>query len=453
MFRSPSFKLLLLLFLFLLLVIPITMVQHKTEDRSRSQSQAQFSVAQHWTGKQWLGSPVIAIPYQTKAIVQNNGYSAASRQLWAFVPAKEASLNAELSVEKRKKGIYEIPVYRSRFQIQGYFQTEDIASAMEKLAADPSVDHIGQAILSLSFADMRGLEQQSLDINGQTQSFEVGSKLKNLSQGLHHQMANLIDTEKSKKIDFAVSLQLKGMSEIYYLPLAQSNTFSLQANWPHPKFMGAQLPLDYKIEANSFSANWHSNHFALDNLGYIESCLKQNNCAVLERKNRLLLGVDFINPVDIYLKTERAIKYAFLLIGLSFMVFYIIEHIKGLSMHPIQYAFVGLAIAIFYLLLLALAEHIGFAFAYLLSTVACSALLYGYLKRVLKNQALTLSFSAGIVSLWALLYIIIQAEDFALLMGSILVFALLSALMLGTRNIDWYSLGQTNKSPSDDKPN
>lgn len=450
MFKSPSFKLILMLFLFLLLVIPITMVQLKTEDRASSQNQAQYAVARHWTGKQWLGSPVIAIPYQSKAIVQDNGYSSAPRQLWTLIPAREASLEAELSVENRKKGIYEIPVYRSRFHLNGSFQTEDINDALNKLASDPTVGHIGQAILSLSFADMRGLEQQSLKINELKRDFEVGSKLKNLPQGLHYPLSELIDKAKNETLRFELSLQLKGMSEIYYLPLAQNNQFSLQANWPHPKFMGAQLPNEYQIEDDSFSANWQSNHFALDNISYIESCLKQNTCAVIESKNRLLLGVDFINPVDIYLKTERAIKYAFLLIGLSFMVFYIIEHIKTLSMHPIQYAFVGLAIAIFYLLLLALAEHIGFALAYLVSVTACSTLLYGYLRRVLNSKPLTLSFTIGIISLWALLYIIIQAEDFALLMGSILVFVLLSALMLGTRNIDWYKLGQNTKTKVDE---
>lgn len=239
------------------------------------------------------------------------------------------------------------------------------------------------------------------------------------------------------------------MNSFHFLPLAKENKLQLQANWPHPKFTGAQLPVAHQISQQGFNALWHSNHFSVNTLQYLEACHTDLDCISLGNKNRLSLGVDFINPVDIYLKTERSLKYAFLLIGLSFMVFFIIEQLKGLVLHPIQYSFAGLAIAAFYLLLLALAEHIGFALAYAIAALACSSLLFAYLLKVLKSKQLAINLCAGILGLWALLYLIIKSEDFALLLGSLLVFSLLTILMLSTRTMDWYKLSPTalDKNP------
>lgn len=446
MLKSPSFKLVLVFFLSLVLLIPILMVQSKIEDRADSQRDAQYAVSQHWTGEQWLGTAMIAIPYQSVVFTQNGGRKLYKQ--WKLLAPDTVSAKGKITAENRKKGIYEIPIYRVNINQQGTFKRTALQEALDTLAADPQVEHIGKAILTLSVADMRGLEKQSLSINDQTHELQAGSQLAALPQGLHFPLPQALTTKNSDSYDirFSIDLDLKGMNNFYFLPLAKQSSLQLDSNWPHPKYSGAQLPASHQTTDSGFSAHWKSNHFALNGLNHIEACSKQDNCYMLDNKNRLMLGVDLINPVDIYLKTERALKYAFLLIGLSFMVFFIIEHIRALAMHPIQYGFAGLAIATFYLLLLALSEHIGFALSYLVAVIACSALLFSYLRIVLKNQRLAGGFIGGLIVLWTLLYIIIQAEDFALLMGSILVFALLSILMVGTRSIDWYALGGHRKT-------
>lgn len=456
MFKTPSFKLVLVLFLSLLLMIPILMVQNKTADRAAKQNEAQYSIGQHWTGRQWLGTAIIAIPYYNKLINQN-GFSSHSEQQWLLIPPESNEIQGRLEAENRKKGIYEIPVYRSDFSLQSSFKQKTIETALNRLAQNPQVEKIGTPIISLSLADMRGLEKQSLEINGKSQLFKVGSKLDVIPQGLHSPLDSDLSQFKKDDLSVNIKLSLKGMNDFHFWPMGKQNSFTLSSNWPHPKFTGAQLPVKYDIADTGFSADWSTNHFALNGLDHLEACLKESKCYVLENNNRLLLGVEFINPVDVYLKTERSLKYAFLLIGLSFMVFFIIEHIRALAMHPIQYGFVGLSIATFYLLLLALSEHLGFATAYLIATLACAALLLSYLTKALKSTPLGAGFTGGMVTLWAVLYIIIQAEDFALLMGSFLVFFLLSILMVGTRSLDWYALGKdkdvlTTKTTDKDSP-
>ncbi|MBB6523804.1 cell envelope integrity protein CreD [Pseudoteredinibacter isoporae] len=445
MLKSPSFKLVLVFFLSLILLIPILMVQSKIEDRADSQREAQYAVSQHWTGEQWLGNAIIAIPYQSASVTQNGGRKLYKQ--WKLLIPETIDATGEIIAENRKKGIYEIPIYRVNIQQQGRFKRTALQEALDTLAADPQVEHIGKPFITLGIADMRGLEKQTLKINGKNHLFQAGSELPALPQGLHLPLPADINTAnpESPDIQFRVELGLKGMSNFYFLPMAKQSTLALDSNWPHPKYSGAQLPAKHDTTDSGFSAHWKSNHYALNGVSQIEECLKYSNCHVLDNKNHFMLGVDLINPVDIYLKTERALKYAFLLIGLSFMVFFIVEHIRALAMHPIQYGFAGLAIATFYLLLLALSEHLGFALSYLIAVIACSILLYSYLHIVLKNQRLAGGFVGGLIVLWTLLYIIIQAEDFALLMGSLLVFGLLSILMVGTRSIDWYALGGDKK--------
>lgn len=445
MFKSPSFKLVLVLFLSLLLMIPILMVQHKTEDRAARKQEAQYSISQHWTGRQWLSTPIVAIPYYNKLLNQN-GFRSQSEQQWLLIPPESNEVQGKLEAENRQKGIYEIPVYRSNFSLKSKFKRANIEAALNRLAQNPQVEKIGTPIVSLSIADMRGLEKHSLEINSHSQAFKVGSKLEVIPQGLHSVLDKDISTLEKEDILIQIKLSLKGMNDFHFWPTGKQNDFKLSSNWPHPKFSGAQLPTKHNVSETGFIANWNSNNFALNSLGHLKTCLKERKCYVLENNNRLLLGVEFINPVDIYTKTERSLKYAFLLIGLSFMVFFIIEHIRALAMHPIQYGFVGLSIATFYLLLLALSEHLGFASAYLLATLACGTLILSYLTKALKSTKLGTGFTAGMITLWAVLYIIIQAEDFALLMGSFLVFFLLSILMVGTRSLDWYALGKENST-------
>jgi len=196
----------------------------------------------------------------------------------------------------------------------------------------------------------------------------------------------------------------------------------MRSDWAHPSFAGRFLPLKHEITAQGFSAEWKVSQYAAPGTA-----------------NRQELAVSFIEPAGLYQQLERASKYGFLFIGLTFAAFLLFELLRRLAIHPIQYALVGLALAMFFLLLTALSEHIDFALAYAIATGACVGLISGYLMRVLRSAALALAFGAALTALYAMLYALLKAEDYSLLGGSLLLFGLLAAVMIATRRIDWYA--------------
>jgi inner membrane protein len=213
----------------------------------------------------------------------------------------------------------------------------------------------------------------------------------------------------------------------------------MRADWPHPSFVGQFLPQRREVTAEGFTAHWQSSFFATNYEERLQACLGHRHC-LSDSDNPF--AVSFINPVDQYLKSERAIKYALLFIALTFAGFFLFEVLKRLAVHPMQYGLVGLALALFYLLLLSLAEHVPFALAYLLAAAACVLLLGIYLSAVLRSAWRGGAFALALGLLYGLLYVLLDAEDYALLMGSLLVFGLLAGVMLLTRRLDWYSLGR-----------
>jgi inner membrane protein len=196
--------------------------------------------------------------------------------------------------------------------------------------------------------------------------------------------------------------------------------------------------VERSVAETGFSARWQTSYFSTNFSEYFYSCVRSNECDQYQQRQ---FGVSLIDPVNQYVKSDRAIKYALLFIALTFASFFLFEVLKRLQVHPVQYGLVGIALAFFYLLLLSLAEHIGFALAYVLSSVACVLLIGFYVSHVLQSIWRGIGFTAGLSFLYALLYGLLSAEDYALLMGSLLLFVLLGVFMMLTRKVDWYALG------------
>mgnify|MGYP006185147329 FL=1 len=239
-------------------------------------------------------------------------------------------------------------------------------------------------------------------------------------------------------------MTLRGSQSISALPLGEQTLINIRADWPHPSFIGNYLPAKRDITDQGFSAEWQTSFFSTNLQEALNDCVLRRSC---EAFNGRSFGVSFIDPVDQYLKSDRAIKYALLFIVLTFAGFFLFEVLKSLAVHPVQYALVGVALAFFYLLLLSLSEHIGFALAYLASASACVLLIGFYVCHVLHSVRHGLSFSAGLAALYGLLYGLLSAEDYALLMGSGLLFGVLGVFMVLTRKLDWYGVGQRVAKP------
>ncbi len=252
-----------------------------------------------------------------------------------------------------------------------------------------------------------------------------------------------IDVNAPNDYTFSFALTLRGMQTLSFAPVGLNTSVSVSSKWPHPRFIRRYLPERREISAAGFAAAWRVSSFSSAVKQQLQQC-KNGQCAALLSNT---FGVSLLEPVDIYQQAERSIKYGILFIGLTFVAIIIVEIVKRLQIHPVQYLLVGLALAVFYLLLVSLSEHIVFHWAYLIASIACTGLICFYLCGVMDSIKQGVFFSMLIALLYGILFVILRAEDFALLMGSLLLFAALAALMLITRQIDWYELTATRRNP------
>ncbi|OUS25178.1 cell envelope integrity protein CreD [Gammaproteobacteria bacterium 45_16_T64] len=440
--KQLTIKIMTITIIGLLLLVPINMVQTKLYERQQYLEQAKSTVASSWTGQQRIITPLIVIPYELSHSAPPSGFYPAdtakfSHELGIVLPS---NVSGNIAVHNKSvfKGIYEIPVFNSDIHISGLISAEQIQQHIAELSALPRFHALGKPYLSFQISDMRGITNTpTLLINEQSTPLNPGAQLAPLSGGLH---SNITISDDVEDISFSLNFSLRGMGSFSFIPLADNTEITLQSDWPHPEFIGASLPMNRDISSTGFTATWTSNLYSNNAAETIRQCIEKDQCHPLINSAS---GVNFIEPVDIYLQSERSVKYALLFVGLSFITFFIFETIKQTRIHPIQYALVGFAIAVFYLLLISLAEHIAFHWAYAIAAACCNGLMLFYVRYMLRSFRSALSFSVMIAMLYALLYVIIQAEDFALLMGAFLVFVVLTVVMFTTRKFDWYDVAST----------
>jgi inner membrane protein len=221
------------------------------------------------------------------------------------------------------------------------------------------------------------------------------------------------------------------------LPFGSETQVQVASNWPHPSFSGAFLPATRNITAQGFDAQWQVLEL---NRPYPQAWLgTQISDAAL---NASAFGVGLYQAVDIYQRGERATKYALLFIALTFLTFFAWEQLTGTRLHPLQYLLVGLALSMFYLLLIALSEHVSFANAYLIAAASLVLLIGAYIAGALASRSRGIIVAGAMSFIYGLLYVLVLSEDYALLLGAITLFATLATVMLVTRKLDWYRIGQ-----------
>jgi inner membrane protein len=412
-------------------------------------------IARSSSYSQTLVGPVLVIPYTKqehywvlnakKEKVAETRYVTGSLH---FLP-DTLRINAQLKTELRERGIYRARLYHADSRIEGAFNVPAQLGISENFA-----DYeFSKPYVAVGISDIRGIENSlKLTVNDEVFDFSPGAEMSVLGNGVHATLAASSLAHAGKQpleLLFSFDLKLQGTEQLQFLPIGQDTHVRLSSDWPHPSFNGEFLPVERNIDAQGFTARWQTSYFSTNIAEYFTRCINTDNCNEFRQR---LLGVKLIDPVDQYVKSDRAIKYALLFIGLTFASFFLFEVLKRLQIHPVQYALVGIALAFFYLLLLSLAEHLGFALAYLLSSAACVLLIGFYVSTVLQSIARAIGFSVALSLLYSLLYGLLSAEDYALLMGSLLLFVLLGVFMSLTRKVDWYSLGSTmaavNKEPS-----
>ena len=435
--RSLLLKTLLVAGLAIVLMLPVAMIRDLVAERQARRNEAVIGIAEGWGKRQTIAGPYLAIPYERHwTEVKRETVDGKERELRTErsesqvvrVPTEGVEWTVDAEISEKARGIYKARLYSARLRAQGSVEVP----ARGRFEDGKSRYKWGAPRLVLGISDPLGIRATSdLAIGGAAKSFEPGSGDLASAGGLHVMLG-----EKPGAVDFSFTLDFGGSEAFSIAPLGANTAVSMRANWPHPSFQGRFLPAKHEIGAEGFTASWKISRFAAQGSG------QAANCAFPCSRMGEQIAVSLIEPVGLYQQLERASKYGFLFIGLTAAAFMLIELLRRLAIHPVQYTLVGLAIAMFFLLLTALSEHIDFAAAYAIATLACVAVITVYLVRVLRNTMLGLAFGAALASLYGMLYALLQAEDHALLGGSILLFTLLAAVMLATRRVDWYGLSE-----------
>jgi len=285
-------------------------------------------------------------------------------------------------------------------------------------------------------SDPRGIRKQAfVKWNSDKLEFEPGTgESGNSAPGFH---VRLNEVFKADAYDFEVELALNGSQHLYISPMGRETEIKIESNWPDPSFQGYKLPTTRTVTAQGFMAEWNISSISR---GYPQAWL--HNGFDTNKIDSARVGVDFISPIDNYRMTQRSIKYVMLFLLLTFMSIWLVEVIAKVRVHLLQYLLVGLGMCLFYLLLLAFSEHIGFAWAYVVASISVIALTASYSRVVLQTGKRALIVGVGISALYMYLYTLLQEQNYSLLFGSVGVFCALAAVMYITRNIDWYAVGK-----------
>jgi inner membrane protein len=426
-------------FLVILLLIPLAQMEDLVSERVGMRTEAAQRVAESWGGLQTTAGVLLAIPVETSRVVIEQSSMGRETQRTEqlrnvlYVLPDTLKVNATADPSTRTVGLYETPVYTAKVQIEGEFLNRDFAQLL--VDKPDRVVRWDEARLLVLNSESRALRAVD-DLVVANQESRVAADSYGGLAGISTAVPEAA-LRGNGAIPFRLKLTLTGSSSLTFLPLARKADITLRSKWPHPKFEGAPAPLEPVIDDDGFVARWSVLEINR-NFGqswFDAQVVEGMPVAAAFAQNGV--GATFYEPVDIYQRNYRAVHYAALLIVITFLTFFLWEHVSGIAIHAMQYLMVGLALAVFYLLLLALSEHVTFDLAYGISAGALVALVTIYLSGALRRTDLALGAGAGLATLYGLLYWILRSEDYSLLMGALLLFGVLAVLMVATRKVDW----------------
>lgn len=429
MLKSPLFwKITTLIGCIVLLSLPLMMVRELINERADYRSEVVDAIEQSTSGSQKLAGPLIAIPITETLTRMENQKEVNYQRSWVYYWLPESlAVTGKQTVESRRVGIYSGQVWHNVLQIKASFDPLRLAALRKTNIV------LGQPRLVVSVGDARGIGAiHAPEVNGNVLSVEPGLGISGDGAGIHMPMPAL--AEDNKPLEIAFSLDLNGTGEFSLVPLGRNSELQLTSNWPHPGFLGSFLPTQREVSAAGYRAHWQSSWFANDMGSYFKDDME------IPWSRLPAFSADVMSLADQYQLTDRATKYAILLIGLTFMAFFVFESLTRRPLHPMQYLLVGLSLVLFYQVLLALSEHIGFTAAWLAASLSGAVMNGIYLQAVLRGWRNSLLFVAALLLLDGVMWFLLHSEDSALLLGTGVLALALSVLMFLTRRVDWYAL-------------
>ncbi len=450
-------KLIALLLVIAALLVALSAVEGVVTDRLRHQQQAQLSVAAGLAGAQTLLGPALQRTcHETWVRQQGEGKDSKSvadkRDFIQILWPRKLAVTSKVTIEPR---------YRGLFKVNGYLALSTLSADWGALPLPAVSAGLAQAhircdpvVIAVALSDARGLRSAELLANGEPLAVLPGSGITSLAQGLHAVLPEPLDPAAPLQVE--LTLALAGTSSLAWTPVGDHTTIQSSSDWAHPSFAGQFLPVSRSVTPQGFTAAWQVSALATTARQAVLEGARP--CATSDADNLMQsaskpacidnLGVSFIDPVNRYVLSDRAIKYGLLFIVLTFVGVGLVEITRRLRVHPVQYLLVGCALTVFFLLLIALGEHVSFALAYVCAAAACTALLTYYASHVLGGLRAGLAFGSAITALYTALYALLQLEQTALVLGAILLFVAIAAVMAATRRVDWYTLAAELRMPA-----
>lgn len=443
-------------------------VQSLVQERQSRMEEAQNTVANSLASQQTLLGPVLARNCSETWIA---GYSEAPERK-PQVETRTWQLRQAPAHQQAQAQVKMVPRYKGLFKVNTYSTHVSLDARWGKLTElQPRALHpqgtltCGRVFLSVAVTDARGIQQALLQAQNKTLPVMPGSGLLQTPVGFQAELSDDV-LSQTDPLNVTVALDLSGTASLSMAPLADTHLVQISANWPHPNFGGRFLPTERQISEQGFQATWKVS--ALASTAQTHWQRGAGLCPVLSDKDPVVyqrpansegagehvpcietFGVEFVDPVNPYVLNDRASKYGLLFIVLTLVGVGLVEALSRLRVHPVQYLLVGAALAVFFLLLLSLSEHLTFAWAYVAASAACTLLLTFYGSFVLRGAWAGMGFGAGVTCLFGTLYVLLQMEQTALVLGSVLIFLVLAGVMFATRKLDWYALMAQMRQQSD----
>jgi inner membrane protein len=421
--RSITLKIISVGFLILLLLIPTLMVQDLIRERENRRDSVVNEISKKWGDRQTITGPFITVPFKTY-FKDSNGKTQFNLNYLHILPEK-LNIAGDIQPEVRYRSLFEAVLYNTKLKFSGKFKMPPVS----QLNIEQKNILWDKSYLSLGVTDMRGIRDNIvINFNGKDYNANPGLKTTDLADAGVGSLIAPLTNEPSK---FSFDLNLNGSQQISFIPVGESTNVSLDSSWPSPSFNGAFLPATREVKKNGFSADWRILHLNRNYPQFWEGSRYKIEPSAF--------GLKLILTADIYQKSIRLAKYAIMFLVFTFAAFFFSEIINKRRFHPIQYILIGIAILLFYTLVLSLSEHIHFNYAYILSASAITLLISGYSKAI-GNPKFAFTILGILAILYSYLFIILQLEDYALIMGSVGLFIILTIVMYVTRKVDWYAV-------------
>lgn len=421
--KSLGTRLIIIAFLTLALLIPSFLVQELISERESRRDTVSNEISEKWGKEQVIVGPVISVPYNH--YISNNEKMEQTIRYAHFLP-ENLTIEGSIIPEVRYRGIYEVIVYNSKLSLSGNFPPLDLTGLnvpTENFLPD-------DAFVSVGITDMTGIKD-FISINWNNKDYLANPGIES-NDVLHSGISIAPKLSSGTGYQFDFEMNLNGSSSLFFSPVGKETVVRLSSGWPNPSFTGSFLPAEREVSSSGFRSNWEVLHL---NRNFPQQWTGPN-----QEVSKAAFGVELLLSIDEYQKTMRTVKYAIMFISLTFLTFFMMELLGRKVIHPIQYLLIGFALLLFYTLLLSLSEYMAFETAYLLAATAIISMITVYSYRVLSNTPKTGIIFGVLILLYGYLYILLQLQDYALLMGSIGLFTVLAIVMYLTRNIDWFEI-------------